>query len=213
MKSSTPSFYIMWTWNLLMFDSKVWAGIKSFIWAELELANCSRHYNLSSIFISFSKFYWKQAFEEEISNGKLLRGIFFLVPTVKRCHPRSMKRKGWHNDSDGEFWCGGWCTRCKLKKNSVNFSIESSISPTAPSNFVVDSKTLSFHTSLTVPYTNCYCQSLRVIVEESFLLSCDSAKDLFTVSLFCIIIFSLRLQILVPFHQIYQSPFFSLLTN
>ena len=72
---------------------------------------------------------------------------------------------------------------------------------------------LSFHTSLTVPYTNCYCQSLRVIVEESFLLSCDSAKDLFTVSLFYIIIFSLRLQILVPFHQIYQSPFFSLLTN
>ena len=105
---------------------------------------------------------------------------------------RTVKRKGWNNDSDGEFWCGGWCTRCKLKKKTVNFSIESSISPTAPSNFVVDSKTLFFHTSLTVPYTNCYCQSLRVIVEESFLLSCDSAKDLFTVSLFCIIIFLLR---------------------
>ena len=25
---------------------------------------------------------------------------------------RTVKRKGWNNDSDGEIWCGGWCSRC-----------------------------------------------------------------------------------------------------
>ena len=47
-----------------------------------------------------SKFYWKEAFKEEISNSKLLCGIFFLVPIVKRCHARSMKGKGWHPEKN-----------------------------------------------------------------------------------------------------------------
>ena len=25
---------------------------------------------------------------------------------------KQLKEKGWNNDSDGEFWCGRWCTRC-----------------------------------------------------------------------------------------------------
>ena len=52
---------------------------------------------------------WKEAFKEEISNSKLLCGIFFLVPIVKRCRARSMK---------GSFWGQGG--RQTLKKRMTS---------------------------------------------------------------------------------------------